>query len=76
MMAEPFDEQLRVIVQEALWRGDIQQAELARRAEMSQAMVSRFLRGERFLSPEAIDKILDVLGLEVVIRPRRGRKEG
>ena len=69
-------DQLRVAVQEAIWTGAIQQAELARRAEMSEAMVSRFLRGERFLSPEAIDKIVDVLGLEIVIRPGRERKDG
>jgi hypothetical protein len=43
---------------------------------MSQAAISRFLRGERFLSPEAIDKVLDVLGLEIIIRPRRERKDG
>jgi transcriptional regulator with XRE-family HTH domain len=69
-------DQLRVAVQEAIWAGAIQQAELARRAEMSEAMVSRFLRGERFLSPEAIDKVLGVLGLEIAIRPRRERKDG
>ena len=69
-------EQLRVAVQEALWARGIGQAELARVALMSQGMVSRFLRGERFLSPEAIDKVLDVLGLEIVIRPRRERKDG
>jgi transcriptional regulator with XRE-family HTH domain len=69
-------EQLRVAVQEALWTRGIEQAELARSAEMSQAMMSRFVRGERFLSPEAIDKVLDVLGLEIVIRPRREREEG
>ena len=47
-----------------------------RDAEMSQGMVSRFLRGERFLSPEAIDKVLEVLGLEIAIQPRRERKDG
>lgn len=65
-----FAEQLRVTIQEALWTRGIEQAELARGAEMSQAAISRFLRGERFLSPEAIDRVLDVLGLEITIRPR------
>jgi transcriptional regulator with XRE-family HTH domain len=69
-------EQLRVAVQEAIWTGGIEQAELARRAKMSEAMVSRFLRGERFLSPEAIDKVMEVLGLEIAIRPRQERKDG
>jgi hypothetical protein len=60
----------------AIWTGGIPQGELARRAELSEAMVSRFLRGERCFSPEATDKVLEVLGLEVVIRPRREREEG
>jgi transcriptional regulator with XRE-family HTH domain len=69
-------EQLRVAVQETIWSRGVQQAELARGAGMSEAAISRFLRGERFLSPEAIDKVLDVPGLEVAIRPRREREEG
>jgi transcriptional regulator with XRE-family HTH domain len=68
-------EQLRVAVQEAIWTAGIQQGELARRVDLSESAISRFLRGERFLSPEAIDRVLDVLGLDIVIRPRRGRKE-
>jgi transcriptional regulator with XRE-family HTH domain len=75
MMADQFAEQLRTVVQEALWNRGIEQAELASGAGMSPAAISRFLRGERFLSPEAIDKVLMVLGLEIVIRPRRERKE-
>ena len=69
-------EQLRVAVQEAMWKRGIQQAELARQAELSEGQVSRFLRGERGLSLESIDRLLDVLGLEIVIRPRRERKDG
>jgi transcriptional regulator with XRE-family HTH domain len=69
-------EQLRVAVQEAIWTGGIPQGELARRAELSQAAISRFLRGERFLSHEAIDRVLHALGLEIIIRPRRERKDG
>ena len=66
-----FAEELRSAVQEAIWARGVQQAELARGVGMSQAAISRFLRGERFLSPEAIDRILDAVGLEVVIRPRK-----
>jgi transcriptional regulator with XRE-family HTH domain len=76
MMGEQFAERLRTVVQESLWTRGIEQAELARGAGMSQAAISRFLRRERFLSPEAIDRVLDVLGLEIVIRPRRERKDG
>jgi transcriptional regulator with XRE-family HTH domain len=69
-----FAEQLRVAIQAAVWRHGIGQAELARRCGMSEAMVSRILRGQRFPSAGAIDKVLDVLRLEVEVRARRERK--
>jgi transcriptional regulator with XRE-family HTH domain len=69
-------EELRTAIQEAIWKRDIPQAELARRTGLSEAQISRFRRGERSLSFEAIDRLLDVLDLEVVVRRRRERKEG
>ena len=68
-------DELRSAIQEAIWKQGIPQAELARRIEMSPAQVSRFLTGERGLSLEAIEKLMDVLELEMVIRPRRKRKD-
>jgi transcriptional regulator with XRE-family HTH domain len=70
-----FAEQLRVAVQEAMWKRGVQQAELGRRSDLSDSAISRFLRGERFLSPGAVDRVLAVLGLELEIGPRRGREE-
>ena len=64
-------EQLRVAIQEAIWKRSIPQAELARQIGLSPARVSRFLKGERGLSLESIDKLMDALGLEIVIRPRK-----
>jgi transcriptional regulator with XRE-family HTH domain len=69
-------EQLQVAVQEAIWERGISQAEIARQIGLSEAHVSRFLRGERVLSMESLSKILDALGLEIVVRPRRKRKDG
>ncbi len=68
-------EQLRVAIQEAIWKQGFQQAELARRVGLSPAQVSRFLKGERGLSLESIDRLMEALGLEVVIRPGKGRGE-
>jgi transcriptional regulator with XRE-family HTH domain len=68
-------EALRVAIQEAIWERGIQQAELARLVGLSEAQVSRFRRGERSLSFEAIDRVFDVLGLEVVIRPRERERD-
>jgi transcriptional regulator with XRE-family HTH domain len=71
-----FSEQLQVAIQEAIWECGLSQAELARRTELSEGQISRFRRGERNLSLDSIDKLVDVLGLEIVIRPRRKRKDG
>jgi transcriptional regulator with XRE-family HTH domain len=65
-------EQLKQAIQE----GPLSQAELARGTGLSEGQISRFLKGERGLSLESIDKLLDVLELEIVIRPRRKRKDG
>ncbi|MGP0064162.1 MAG: helix-turn-helix domain-containing protein [Isosphaeraceae bacterium] len=66
-------ERLRQSIQE----GSLSQAELARGTGLSEGQISRFLSGERGLSLESIDKLLDVLELEIVIRPRRkARKDG
>ena len=59
----------------AIQGGKLSQAELARGTGLSEGQVSRFLKGERGLSLESIDKLLDVLELEIVIRPRRKGKD-
>jgi ribosome-binding protein aMBF1 (putative translation factor) len=69
-------EQLRVAIQEAIWKRGITQRELAHAIELHEAMVSRFLKGEREASFDTIDKILDVLGLEIVVRARRNATKG
>jgi transcriptional regulator with XRE-family HTH domain len=71
-----FAEELRSTVQAATWELGIEQAELARRAALSESAISRFLRGERFLSPEAIDKVLGALDLEIVVLSRRDEDGG
>jgi transcriptional regulator with XRE-family HTH domain len=63
-------EQLR----EAIRTGKLSQAELARTTGLGEAQISRFLGGSRGLSLKSIDRLMDALGLEIVIRPRRNRK--
>jgi transcriptional regulator with XRE-family HTH domain len=62
-------------LKQAIREGRHSQAALARGTGLSEGQISRFLKGERGLSLESIDKLLDVLGLEIVIRPRRKRKD-
>jgi transcriptional regulator with XRE-family HTH domain len=50
---------------------------ISKRTGISQAMLSRVLSGERGMRLEMIDRLMDGLGLEIVIRPRRKpRKDG
>jgi transcriptional regulator with XRE-family HTH domain len=55
----------------------LSQREFARATGIDETVLSRFVRGERELRFRAIDQLLDALGLEIVIRPRRhSRKDG
>jgi transcriptional regulator with XRE-family HTH domain len=67
-----FGEQLRRAIRE----GPLSQAELARATGLTTATISRVVSGDREASFETIDKLMDALGLEIVIRPRRKRKDG
>jgi transcriptional regulator with XRE-family HTH domain len=74
-MAERLAEWLRVAIQERVWERGIGQADLARRAGLSEAMLSRILSGRRTASLESAGAILDALGLEVTIGPRLKQEE-
>jgi transcriptional regulator with XRE-family HTH domain len=52
----------------------LSQREVSRVTGVDETLVSRFLRGLRQPNFETIDKILDALGLEIVVRPRRRGK--
>jgi transcriptional regulator with XRE-family HTH domain len=53
------------------------QRELSRVTGIDETLISRFVRGQRGMSFETIDRLMDALGLEIVIRPRRPpRKDG
>ena len=66
-----FSEQL----QEAIRRSGTSRYVIARESGLSQALLCRFLQGTRGLSLASIDKLTDVLGLDVLVKPReRGRK--
>ncbi len=42
--------------------------------DMDQAIMSRFMTGKGGLSMEKLDALVDLLGLDVVARKKRGRK--
>lgn len=41
-----------------------------------QSQLSRLMSGERGLKVEAIERLADALGLEIIVRPKRGRAKG
>ncbi len=71
-----FGPELRAVVKERLWERGISQRDLARLVGVTEGAISRFLSGERETTFGTIDKLMDALGLEIVIRPRRGANKG
>ena len=48
---------------------------IAKSAGVARSQLSRLLSGERGLNSETIERLADFLGLEIVIRPKRTRKD-
>ena len=44
---------------------------IAQKTGITQAQLSRLMSGERGLSIEALERLTDYLGLEIIIRPKR-----
>jgi hypothetical protein len=70
-MANFFSDQLRQAVRES----ELTRYAISVRTGIDQGTLSRFIRGERGMSLDSVDRLMDCLGLE--IRPRhRKRKDG
>ena len=67
---------IRERIQEAIRDTGLTQREVSRATGVDETMLSRFNHGLREMSFKSIDQLLDRLGLEIVIRPRRERKDG
>jgi hypothetical protein len=63
-------------IQEAIRSGGMSRYAISKTTGISQDLLCHFMKGRSSLSFATADKILDVLGLEIVIRSRRNtRKE-
>ena len=69
-MREPFS----AILRRAIIESGLSRYAVSVRSGVDQATLSRFIAGKRGLNLDSIDKLVDVLDLEV--RPRRKRKDG
>ena len=63
------------LVQEAIRNSGTSRYRISKATGVDQGQLCRFMQGQPGgLSFESVDKVLDALGLEIVIRPRRKRK--
>jgi len=76
MLMSDLQNQMRTLVRERIDAGELTGTELARRAGFQQAHVSNFLNGRRGFSIETMDRVMEVMRLEVSdLMPRlRGRR--
>jgi transcriptional regulator with XRE-family HTH domain len=65
MLISDLQNRLRVLVRERIAAGELTGTELANRAGFQQAHVSNFLNGRRGLSIESMDRVMEVMRLEV-----------
>ena len=64
-------EHIRDEVRVAMVRRHVTQGEIAERLGISRQHLSAMLGGRRSRLPDAWEKLLDELGLELVVRPRQ-----
>ena len=64
-------------IQEAIRSGGMSRYAISKATGIDQALLCRFLKGQSSLTLISVDKVLDTLDLEIVIRSRRStRKDG
>ncbi len=63
-------------IQEAIRSGGMSRYAISKTTGIDQGLLCRFLKGQSSLSFETADKVLEALGLEVVIRPQRSTRKG
>jgi len=66
-------EELRTLIASRRAEIGVTQAELARLAQVSREMIVRFEKGDHDIGLRPLLRLCDALGLELSIRPGRGR---
>ena len=61
-------------IRKAIDAGDKTRYRIWKETGITQAQLSKLMRGQRGLSIEALERLVDCLGLEILIRPKRRRK--
>ena len=68
---EAIEAELRRAVREAMEREELTQGEVARALGVSRSRVGHLLSGARGRIPKSLLRLLDVLGLELVVQRKR-----
>lgn len=56
------------VVRRAIEESGVSRYELAKRSGVSQSVLSRFVAGDRSINLETLDRLAEVLGIEIRIR--------
>jgi plasmid maintenance system antidote protein VapI len=67
-MSEPFTEQLKRAIRES----ELSCYALSQATGVDQSTLSKFLSGQRGLSLDSVDKLVDALGLTLISQKKRG----
>ncbi len=60
-------------IREAIESSGESRYSISDRSGVSQAQLSRFVRGEAGMSVDNLERLADALGLEIIVRPKRRR---
>jgi transcriptional regulator with XRE-family HTH domain len=63
-------------IREAIKSSDKTRYRLSKQTEIPQSQLSRFMTGEKGLSFDAMERLAEALGLEIIIRPKRRQPKG
>ena len=63
-------------IREAIEAGDKTRYRLSKETSIPQSQLSRFMTGEKGLSFDAMERLAEALGLEIIIRPKRRQAKG
>ena len=64
------------LIQNAIRNSGTSRYAISKATGIGQDHLCHFLKGESSMSLATVDKVLDALGMEVVIRPRRSTRKG
>jgi hypothetical protein len=62
-------------IRRAIMAGDKTRYRLSQETSIPQSQLSRFMTGEKGLSFDAMERLVEALGLEIIIRPKKAARK-